>query len=437
MKLYSSFLTYAMLPAADFAMGTQYSRYRRIFHRLSAATREDVHIWQRNRLAHLVRHAYQHVPFYRDFMDREGIKESDIRTSDDLNRFPILTKEDIQRQPDAFVPDNLSRIKYMRSATGGSTGTPFQYLLSYEAQSAIWSKRMAVLKRYGFTMGEKYLSLGSTSINPSKKTSAMSDLFHKAVRIIPLSAARIDDEMCREAIRIIKRQNIRMIYGYASALYLLAKYIEDHRVALRVELCISTSEMLTDYYAKTIVRALGCTLINEYGARDGGLLSCKCHAGRFHVIETCLFRIAGGGKEGPILTTNLINMAMPLINYQVGDIIKQECDMCTCGDPSQAFDDVVGRSSQYMTLSNGKTITGPAFTVLFSEMPVKYYQIVQSGPCSITVRIEKLDGFTRETEETIIGALRRQAGETCSIQMDYNHVFAPLRNGKLEYFVTK
>src|SRR6185503_15903710 len=52
---------------------------------------------QEHKLRRLVRHAYQHVPFYRDRMRAMGLTPDAIETLDDLSKLPFLTKDDVRK----------------------------------------------------------------------------------------------------------------------------------------------------------------------------------------------------------------------------------------------------------------------------------------------------------------------------------------------------
>lgn len=436
MKIYPFFLQKMVLPLTDCVLRTAYRKYIKEFSRLERSSREEIVSWQNQKLRALMVHVYNHVPFYREFMKKEKITPDDIRSAEDLRVFPVLDKQIIKERFKEFVPDNLEQIKCYIASTGGSTGVPLKYYMSNETQSALWAKKICVLKKYDFQMGEKYLALGSSSIVPNGKSSIKASLFHKLLRMVPLSAANMDDEKCRIAVDLLRRNKIRMIYGYASAIYLLAKYVLDNEVNLHVDICMSTSEKLTEHYEDVIRKALGGEVIDAYGSRDAGLCSYRCNKGRFHMIETCLYRLTDdSATTGAVVATNLINYAMPFINYNVEDIITADERECDCGSSSFVFENVVGRQSQVMTLANGRTITGPAFTVLFSGLPVKCYQIAKVGECAIEVRIQSAEGYSEETEQLILKSLKTHAGEDCSVAFNYDYQFVQLKNGKRDYFI--
>ncbi|MBE0597279.1 MAG: phenylacetate--CoA ligase family protein, partial [Desulfuromonadales bacterium] len=51
---------------------------------------------QLRRVQKLLRHAFTHVPFYTERFRLGGVRPEDIRSLDDLQKIPLLTKEDIR-----------------------------------------------------------------------------------------------------------------------------------------------------------------------------------------------------------------------------------------------------------------------------------------------------------------------------------------------------
>ena len=100
---------------------------------------ERLKSYQSRKLRKMVRHAYDHVPFYRRVFDRVGLAPCDIRGAEDLHRLPIIRREDVQSAP----PEELQAAGFDAQTcvvrrTGGSTGKPLEFLtsrqdLEYEA----------------------------------------------------------------------------------------------------------------------------------------------------------------------------------------------------------------------------------------------------------------------------------------------------------------
>ena len=62
------------------------------FRRLTAVRRI-----QARRVRRMISFAYSHVPYYRDTMQRIGLKPENVRTADDLARLPIIELHEVGR----------------------------------------------------------------------------------------------------------------------------------------------------------------------------------------------------------------------------------------------------------------------------------------------------------------------------------------------------
>ena len=52
--------------------------------------REQIKKIQSEKLVRQVKHVYENVPYYRDLMDKKGVKPEDIKGRDDLYKLPFL-----------------------------------------------------------------------------------------------------------------------------------------------------------------------------------------------------------------------------------------------------------------------------------------------------------------------------------------------------------
>ena len=63
---------------------------------IECASREQIRAWQDERLVKQVRHVYEHVPYYRNLMEKKKVTPEDIRSTEDLHKLPFLTKDDLR-----------------------------------------------------------------------------------------------------------------------------------------------------------------------------------------------------------------------------------------------------------------------------------------------------------------------------------------------------
>ena len=89
---------------------------------IETMSREDMRKLQSEKLVKQVKHVYENVPYYRDLMDKKGVKPEDIQGIDDLCKLPFLTKADLREAyPYGLLAKPLEDCVRIQS-TSGTTG---------------------------------------------------------------------------------------------------------------------------------------------------------------------------------------------------------------------------------------------------------------------------------------------------------------------------
>jgi phenylacetate-CoA ligase len=436
-QFYPKILKHIILPVTDKVMKTKLiSNYKKI-RNMQEWDKYKIENWQNEKLQKLVLFAYNNTEYYKELFDTNSISPHEIKTKEDLIKIPILKKKDIINNYSKLMPDNLQKKKYITSSTGGSTGDPMKFLLDIDSWSFSNANSIINWEKTTYNYGNKFVALGSTSINVKKKQSLKHTFYYRLKNKVGLSGINMSDEVCQNYLEIIDKNKIKFIYGYASAIYLLAKYAKKHSIKTSIKACFPTSEILTQLYRETITNTFNCTVVNCYGAHDGGVTAFEHESGFFEVGYNCIVRTKEKNNDmiGSALLTDLYNYAMPMINYQLGD--EFQIDIRKSENYSyngQIINNVLGRTSDLIMLDNGSILTGPGFTVLFTDLPVEAYSIHKIGPNSILCRIKKMTDFSNKDEETIRLSLQNQAGIDAIIKLEYVDKFELLKSGKRKYF---
>lgn len=329
---------------------------------------------------------------------------------------------------------NISKIPHKNSATGGSTGEPLKYYLDNKSWSFSNANYVYNWERCDYRYGQKYIALGSTSLFINSGISIRHRIYYHLKGKIGLSGISMSANICKEYILIIKKRKIDFLYGYASSIYLLAKFALKANIRIHLKACFSTSEVLTDLYYNTIREAFNCDILDCYSSNDGGVNAFSKNRALYEVGYNCIVRTETKGKvnKGPALLTDLFNYAMPLINYSNGDEIVLSS---TYSDYNgQVLSKIEGRTSDIIELENGNVITGPGFTILFKDIPVEHYFVEKVGLNSIECNIVKLPEYTEEHEELIVSTLKKQMGNDVKIELNYTDYIPLTKSGKRLYF---
>ena len=109
---------------------------------IETASIDELRALQLDRLQWSLQHAYDNVHFYRTSFDEAGVHPKDLRSLEDLARFPFTVKDDL-RQHYPFGMLAVPRQQVVRvHASSGTTGKPT--VVSYtQADVDMWAHVMA------------------------------------------------------------------------------------------------------------------------------------------------------------------------------------------------------------------------------------------------------------------------------------------------------
>ena len=408
--------------------------YRRI-QEMNTWNAEQIREWQEKQLQRIVDQAYNHTIYWKRIFDERGLKPSDICTLEDIKKLPILTKQDIRAHYDEIVPDNVKQFRYRKDQTGGTTGEPMRYLVSEDVWGFVSANKIVAWKTTNYRYGDAFMALGSASIF-NKKASFARLILDKIRNEYAVNSMNLDDALCQLYINMLNKKQIHYIYGYASAIYLLAKYALDHKIDMNnMQGAFTTSENLTDVYRETIERAFGCRVMDCYGSRDAAVTCFEISPKNYHVGYGAYVEVVDEFEthKGTLIATNLLNMAFPLLRYEFGDVA--ELDNNHVGYNGQVLHQIYGRTSDVLRLDNGHVLTSPGFTILMRNFNVKAYDIQKLSGIHIRMQVQVADGWNMAQEKKLIKEMERFVGEGCEFTLEYVDHFETLKNGKRHYFM--
>ncbi|MCB0474301.1 MAG: phenylacetate--CoA ligase family protein [Flavobacteriaceae bacterium] len=396
---------------------------------------DKIEAWQHENLQKLINDAYQNTVYYKELFDELGIKPGDIKTKEDLEKIPVLTRQIIIDNFDKLVSRKVKSIPHTRATTGGTTGTPMTYLLDNSSWSFTNADYIVNWERTAYNFGDKHLALGGSSLFGFSPTSLKHKIYYALKGRIKLDGMQLSDNVLKSYAELLKKKKIKYIYGYASSMYLLAKYILDNNIFVTVNACFPTSEILTDHYRETIIQAFKCKIVNSYGANDGGITAFEHRKGCFEVGYNVLMRVDGKQSKGPLLLTNLLNYAMPMINYQVGDAIKIKEQVMDYN--GQIIEELYGRTSSILKLNNGNILTGFGMQSALFQLPVQAWNLEQIDGNNLLCKVIRKAGFKASDEAILISKLKEYAGDGIGIEVKYFDRFELTSSGKRNYFMNE
>ena len=425
----------AIYPVAEKIKGTNSMDWYQRIQEMNTWSHEEIRTWQEKQLQRIVNQAYNHTVYWKRIFDKQGLKPSDICTLEDIKKLPILTKKDIFAHYEEMVPDNVDQFPHRIERTGGTTGDPMQYLVDENIWGYVSADKIVAWRSTGYRFGDAFMALGSASL--FKKNAPLARrILDKIRNERAYNSMNMDGELCRRYIDILEKQHIHYVYGYASSIYLLAKYALDNKIDMsHMRGAFTTSENLTDVYRETIEKAFGCRVMDCYGARDAGITAYEVTPGNYHLGYSALVEIVDeiAPNTGTLLSTNLLSMAFPVLRYDYGDVAELDND-CSAYN-GQVLHKIYGRTSDVLRLDNGHVLTSPGFTILMRNFEVKAYDIQKLSGSHVRMQVQVAEGWDKVQEKKLITEMQRFVGAGCEFTLEYVEGFQEQKNGKRRYFM--
>ena len=394
---------------------------------------DQVAALQQRRFNAMVAHAVASTDFYAQRLPVP--KDGDV----DLESLPILTKQDVREHRDALLARDANRDGVRLGHTGGSTGTPLAFYYD-ETKHALM---LAVMKR-GFMMsgwrpGQRVLYLWGAARDVSG-----SGVFARR------GPGWLDSELALEAVEFSESQLARwadlidrwrpvLLYGYASALGELARYLIETQRRPRADMLgvYSTAELLSATQRERMQQAFGCKVFNQYGCREVPNIAWECRDGGMHVFsDRVLLESVPSDGSDQLLVTSLSDRLMPFIRYRLGDAGRLLDGRCSCGSPLPLMRMELCRHNDLITIADGRRIH-PAFFngLLYGQARVRQYQWRQLAPDRLQLTLVSDGPLSPDNAQSITDRLRARCGEHLRLDIHYVEQIPRSRSGKHRFVV--
>ncbi len=353
--------------------------------KIETASRDEIVSIQNEKIVRQVKHVYENVKYYRDLMDKKGVKPEDIKSIDDIKLLPFLSKSDLREAyPYGLLGTDLKDCVRIHS-TSGTTGkrvvafyTQHDIDLWYECcaraiVAAGGTKEDVVQVCYGyglFTGGAGLdggshklgcLTLPMSSGNTERQIQFMMDLNATILCCTPSYAAYIGEALKER--------------GYKP---------EDNKLKAG----IFGAEPWTEEMRKSIEQSLGIKAYDIYGLTEisgpGVAYECSEQTG-LHINEDHFYaeiinpetgEVLPDGEVGELVFTSLDKEAFPLLRYRTRDLCRLTRVKCSCGRTHVKMSKPMGRSDDMMIIRGVNVFPSQVETVLINEGYAPNYKII-------------------------------------------------------------
>jgi phenylacetate-CoA ligase len=322
--------------------------------------REALEAIQLRRLQSVVARVYNTVPFYKKHFDEAGVKPDDIRTLNDLPKFPFTYKDNLRdNYPFGMftVPmDNVVRIH----ASSGTTGKPT--VVGYTARDIqTWSELMArTLMAGGATKGDMI----HTAYGYGLFTGGLG--FHYGAEKLGASVIPISGGNTKRQVMIMKDFAPTILTCTPSYALMIAEVAEEMDLDFRdfhFKAGIFGAEPWSQQMREEIEKKLDLKAMDIYGLSEiiGPGVSVECieaqkglHIFEDHfipeIIDPDTEEVLPYNTPGELVFTTITKEAFPVIRYRTRDISILHPEPCRCGRTMVRMGRVRGRSDDMLII---------------------------------------------------------------------------------------
>lgn len=330
--------------------GVEYYQYRDNLLKEEAKSSTDLLIEQNDLLNNFVRFAYKNSTFYQSLYEKVDFDQA--ITLESLVELPIITKEMLRTNLNDVYTINCNQ--GISSFTGGTTGKSLQVVFTKED----FQKRMAYLDAYKLRLGidpfeSKKATFSGREFTRGWATSFSNKFWRNnwSYKQRLYSTFDMVEDNLPFYVQDLNRYKPDVLNGFVSAIFQLAKFIEQKQLILsfQVKAIFTTSETLLPFHRELIEKVFKCSVYNQYASAEGAPFVTQCSAGSLHYnTDTGVIEVVETDAGTEMLITSFTTHGTPLIRYKIGDLIKFKTGECCCGSLHPLVESIDGRQVEFL-----------------------------------------------------------------------------------------
>jgi len=405
---------------------------------------KEIEEYQVKKLCELVHYAYNNIPYYKEVLDKRGIRPEDVKSLSDIKKMPLLSKEDVRNFQDKIISLVFPKNKLIHSHTSGTSGKSLQFFTTEEAIQFQWAVWWRHKKRFGVDIDDRYASFTGKGAVPITQKKPPFWRENRAFNQTVFTMHHITSSKVHSIIEKLNSEKYVYYTGYPSIIASLAAFVEDSGLSIErgPRIIFTGAETLYEDQRVLIERVFQCPVTDQYGFSEGAGNASKCEEGFFHEdfefgILECENgeEINDGSTRGNIVATGFSNFGMPFIRYQTGDTAIWKASECKCGRKTKTLVKIEGRDEDFVITPEGSRIM--RFDYIFKDSHnIKEAQVVQSKLGSVTIRIVRRKGYSKSDEKMIKDEMALRISPSLEVEFEYVNDIERTSTGKFRAVVS-
>ncbi len=369
--------------------------------------REKLRDLQLTRMQESAKNAFDNIEFYRKSFGEAGVTPDDLKSFDDLTKFPFVTKQDMR---DAYPFAMFARPMVDVARIHASSGTTGQATVVGHTANDLkhWGECFArgIYMVNGGPQSTLQVSYGYGLFTGGLGAHAGGEAVGCAV--IPTSSGNTKRQV--QMMRDCKTDILACTPSYAlliadTAIEMGYKPWEEFPISGG----IFGAEPASDNMREEIASKLGIQYCDVYGLSEimGPGVAMECaerhglHIAEDHfyceIIDPETLKPVPDGEWGELVITTLTRECCPLIRYRTRDVTRIISEPCACGRTHRKIDKLRGRTDDMLIIRGVNVFPSQIEQVIttFPEVATHYLiTLTNKGPLDhVLLQVETEPGF--------------------------------------------
>jgi phenylacetate-CoA ligase len=370
-------------------------------------SRGDMQALQLAGLQKTVNYVYERNSYYRQKLDGQGVKPSDIKSLDDIRLLPFTTKQDLRDNYPfkLFTASQEEIVEY--HATSGTTGKPIAVGYTRE-DIEVWTEAMArTCTGAGFDSNDIVQNIFGYGLFTGG-IGAHYGAMRVGAGVIPISGGNTQKQ-----IMLMQDFGTTALTSTPSFLIHIHEVGEQMGVdfkKLNLKKAVCGAEPWSESMRQSIQEKFGIKVCDIYGLSEitGPGVSFECWEEQkgLHINEDFFYPeiidpetgdVLPAGATGELVFTTINKYGQPLLRYRTRDISSLSYETCSCGRTLVKMARVTGRSDDMLIIRGVNVYPSQIESVILKREGVSPHYIIiverKGAMDSLRVKVEVTDEF--------------------------------------------
>ena len=407
-------------------------------------SKKRIRSYQLRQIKKLFAHATTHSPFYRQLYQGHV-----IHSWDDVHNLPTIDKQTMMEHFSELNTVGLNKDDVISYAVQKERDKDFY---GYYQDQYVIGLSSGTSGNKGIYITPKAMTKRLPAVFLARSGLPLSALPYRILFLLRVFSQGFDDinaplvslkylstmEPLDEIVTAINDNRINILMAPPSLLRQLITKADEITVSLKR--IVTYAEVLYPDDKQRFESIFATKVIEIYQASEGQIAS-ACKEGHLHINEDLvyieLFDEEGNRIDTPhvkghrMVLTNLVNVAQPLIRYEMNDMIVLD-EPCPCGSKFRRIEHVLGRHDDllYFMDQNGQTryIFPDLFVrwIIVSSEAIREFQVRQRTVGSVEITIDMM-GEDERIIPTLTSKIKQELQAFDIIESELEIALAPIK----------